>query len=66
MKVAMFTVRFRSVWSGPLTVKEEWSRAQWRGKSDVTKPGIVLTDYLVTLSLLIAKQRQMGRSSNEW
>jgi len=54
MNVAKFTVRFRSVWSGPLTMKEEWVRAEWSGRSDVTNPGIVLMD-LATLSFPTAK-----------
>jgi hypothetical protein len=58
MNVAKFTVGFRSVWSGPLTMKEEWVRAEWSGRSDVTNPRIVLMD-LATLSFPTAKQRRM-------
>jgi len=39
-------------------MKEEWFRAEWNGRSDLTNPGIVLTD-LVTLSFSTVKQRRM-------
>jgi len=35
-------------------MKEEWVRAEWSGRSDVTNPGIVLMD-LATLSFPTAK-----------
>jgi hypothetical protein len=64
MKVAKFTVRFRSVWSDPLTMKEEWFRAEWSGRSDVSNPGIVLMD-LATLSISTANQLRMVNRTRE-
>ena len=55
---------FRSVRSGPLTMKEEWLRAEWSGRSDVTNPGFVLMD-LATLSFSTAKQRRMVNRTRE-
>ena len=64
MKVAKFTVRFRSVWSDPLTMKKERFRADWSGRSDVTNPGIVLMD-LATLFLSTAKELRMVTRTRE-
>jgi hypothetical protein len=65
MKVAKFTVRFRSVRIGRLTMNEEWFRAEWSGGSDVTNPGTVLMDLAKLFFFSTAEQRRMVNRKRE-